>query len=436
MRITSFILKLMAVGLYAYMMYTIYHLINADIWNLSSPYSFLVNIYHLFSYGLLFLAGTFAYQSGIAFSAIVNSTLASDAVLMNFLRSLYGKMWNLTPLPTFTDINEFLMYLLNKSLEALNATKYFLVFFSAAVSVISIVFFFFNSNSRYANISFFGAQAALILSNYFGYSSFGQTQYPYTAVNFVFSPLFILAVASFGFLEISYQASYAYLVGAPVLERKKKIEKQLQTLDAEARRLERKSERLSSGETSRVIRTESGTIGAFIREAIERSQVKKEMLRTLDAIGDVRRLQAYVDNLFLSDREAKDLLTATASAPSERYVALSTFLGTIMRFIGVSLLVYIAVTPHLVLSLLSKLEPLAESAEASQPEILLITMIPIVLTIPFIAFIIGQIYGEEVPESELKEKSHKSIKKRMKKKKIKKIKKPKSEKAATVSSKT
>ncbi len=417
MRITSYILRFLSIGLYGYMMYTIYRLINPEIWNLSSPYLFFVNVFHLFSYFMLFLAGVFAYQIGVGLSSMTGSALGSDQLLLGLLRDIYGKLWYLTPLPNFASFDEFFAYIFQKSLESIDLIKYFAVFFAAAVSVLSVIFFFFTSNSRYANISFFGAQGALILSTYFGYSSFGETSYPYSALAFLFSQLFLLSIASFGFLEISYQASYAHLVGEPVLERKKKIEKQLQTLDAEARRLERKSEELASGKSSaRVLRTESGTIGTFIREAMERSQVKKEMLRTLDAIGDVRRLQAYVDNLFNSDKEAKELLTATASAPSEGYVALSTFLGTIMRFIGVSLLVYIAVTPHLVLSLISKLTPLAESAEASQPEILLIIMVPLVLTIPFIAFVIGQIYGEEVSEEELKKKSHGKIKKRIKKK--------------------
>jgi hypothetical protein len=212
------------------------------------------------------------------------------------------------------------------------------------------------------------------------------------------SDLQILALVSFAYLEIGYQMIYSHSVGKPLEEREEHLKKQLLALRNATRRQDaiERGDRASSTSMSRV----SGpTVFSYVREAIERKVLgAKEMIENLDVVSDVRRLQIYIDELMSSDPDAAAELTAKAAAPSDRYVMLSTLMGSVARFALVVPISFFLLNPSFILNLLSPPVGIDSSVELLQPEIIMLYLVPVLLLFPLAATIVRAVSMRE-PES-------------------------------------
>jgi hypothetical protein len=231
--------------------------------------------------------------------------------------------------------------------------------------------------------------------------------------------MFTLALVSFAYLEISYQMIYSYSVGKPVEDREETLKKQLLAL----RQATRKQDAIEKGEkvsTTAMSRSSGATAFSFLREAIERKVLgDKDVLENLDAVSDVRRLQTFVDELLSEDPKAKDELTAKAAAPSGSYVISSTLLGSAMRFLLVVTIAFVLMNPELLFAGLSLPPGIANSAEITQPEVVLLFLVPITLVFVFVSMIIGWVSKREDVEETREEREARKLREKEAKKKRK-----------------
>jgi hypothetical protein len=222
--------------------------------------------------------------------------------------------------------------------------------------------------------------------------------FPADFLIFILSDVQVLALISFVYLEISYQMIYSNSVGKPVEEREETLKKQLLAL----RQTTRKQDAIESGEklsTTAMSRTSGATAFSFLREAIERRVFgEREVIESLDAVADVRRLQIFVDDLLVNEPETRDELTAKAAAPSEAYVITSTITGSIIRFAGILTISFVFMNPLFFAALFNLPPGVENSVELQQPELVVFFMVPILLLFVLIAMIIGWTTSREVSE--------------------------------------
>ncbi|GAG99152.1 unnamed protein product, partial [marine sediment metagenome] len=161
---------------------------------------------------------------------------------------------------------------------------------------------------------------------------------------FFSSPVILLAIVAYIYLELAFQINYTYTVTRPSLERKLRLEAQLHILESEshyitanvdkikeeakARRSELKIEdKVSVGKFF----AKTGEKFSYVKELIERRKLEEEEKKLITAASKTRRLGRYIHQLFQEDSEARDTLTARSSAPKPRSLAVSTVINFVFR---------------------------------------------------------------------------------------------------------
>jgi hypothetical protein len=206
---------------------------------------------------------------------------------------------------------------------------------------------------------------------------------------------------------------YSSSVGKPIEDREETLKKQLLAL----RQATRKQDAIERGDRvslTAMSRSSGATAFSFLREAIERNVIgDKDALENLDAVSDVRRLQHFVDDLLATDPEARDELTAKAAAPSSYFVIGSTMIGTGFRLVAVVLISFVMLSPQFFVDALSLPPGVENSVAMSQPELILLFLVPVVLLFPFVAAAIGW-FSQEDEGEELTRAQRRDLKKREK----------------------
>ncbi|MGQ9720185.1 MAG: hypothetical protein ACUVXA_02555 [Candidatus Jordarchaeum sp.] len=214
-------------------------------------------------------------------------------------------------------------------------------------------------------------------------------------VAFLTSPLFFVALICYLYLEIGFQVIYMDEVTSPALERRKMIEQQLKVVEEIALAPE---ELATEGgkEVSKTRLSISEEAVKFLRNIIEMKVFKKKRVEK-EAISDIRRLQAYVDKVYTEIPGSRETLTAVAAAPSFNKVTRSAIIGTLLRVGGLIIFSFICFAALIALRQFGVPLSVVESIEVSQPEIVLVLLLPIAFSFPMAAFIIGFIkeYGKK-----------------------------------------
>jgi hypothetical protein len=228
---------------------------------------------------------------------------------------------------------------------------------------------------------------------------------------FIFSPIFQIALSSFLYLEFTFQLNYVYQVTSPSEQRAERLYEQIQTLKRASQEAVIHLEKIEAGEPSEIIEeqldeegnviektkvesvrkflSKTATGFSFIREMIERRKLEEQTKRTIEALKDTRRLSNYINHLFEQDPEAEQTLTAKSSAPLAGRLIRSTILDMVYRIAGITFLVFIiSKTPWIIEFIFRAPESIVYSVEMYTPEVMLTLFIPLVLLFPFISIII------------------------------------------------
>lgn len=309
--------------------------------------------------------------------------------------------------------NLWLTILSDSAYTALWSFYYFLFPFLFLIAIITGIVFIWKIKMKYLVSSFICMQTMLGLAALtqiiniglpvntpFFSSSFFFIEILYggvagATVAFLTSPLFFVALICYLYLEIGFQVIYMDEVTSPALERRKMIEQQLKVVEEIASAPE---ELATEGgkEVSKTRLSISEEAVKFLRNIIEMKVFKKKRVEK-EAISDIRRLQAYVDKVYTEIPGSRETLTAVAAAPSFNKVTRSAIIGTLLRVGGLIIFSFICFAALIALRQFGVPLSVVESIEVSQPEIVLVLLLPIAFSFPMAAFIISFIkeYGKK-----------------------------------------
>ncbi len=417
MKTVTWILRILSLVAFALMCWSVYNVMSG-MWDWDAPYIFIVTVFRLISMVLFFvgslvMAGLVAPFTGFA---------PGDA-LVGLYNTQLLKMWYMQPYGVtepLTSVNQvfggFMAHIEGIWFILRDYSFTFMYFLGAALGIALFLQSLFRMEHKYVGGAFISIQSILIIGSYRLISTMPTypNGFPTDFLVFLGSNVQILALISFAYLEISYQMIYSYSVGKPVEDREETLKKQLLAL----RQTTRKQDAIERGEkmsASAMSRTSGATAFSFLREAIERRVVgDKEVIENLDAVADVRRLQIFVDDLFINEPTARDELTAKAAAPSSGYVITSTISGSVLRFVGVLAISFIFMNPLFFTAFLNLPPGIENSVEILQPELLVFFMTPILFLFVLVAMIISWNTSREIeekpdltPEEKEKEKQRK-----------------------------
>ena len=222
---------------------------------------------------------------------------------------------------------------------------------------------------------------------------------------FLASPVILLAIISYIYLELAFQINYTDTVTRPSLQRRDRLEAQLKILESESHFVvanidkikeeakKRKEELQIEGKASVnkfLLKLEERF--SYVKEMIEKRKLEEEEKKLITAASKTRRLGSYIERLFREDPEARDTLTARSSTPKAKVLALSTLINFISRLVILILISFVIIHPHWFFVHVFNLPPaITDSVAMYSPEVVIILLIPIILVFPVISKIISYI---------------------------------------------
>ncbi len=222
---------------------------------------------------------------------------------------------------------------------------------------------------------------------------------------FFSSPVILLAIVSYIYLELAFQINYTYTVTKPSLERRLRLEAQLHILESESHYITANVDKIKEEAKARreeLKIEEKATIGKFfaktgekfsyVKEMIEKRKLEEEEKKLITAASKTRRLGRYIHRLFQEDSEARDTLTARSSAPKPKSLIISTFTNFIFRVGLLIVISFIIIHPKWFMENVFNLPPaIVDSVAMFSPEVIIILLAPLILLFPVISKIIASI---------------------------------------------
>jgi len=222
---------------------------------------------------------------------------------------------------------------------------------------------------------------------------------------FFASPVILLAIASYIYLEMAFQINYTFTVTKPSLERSYRLEAQLSVLQSESYYITANVDKIKEEAKKRKQELkieEKATIGKFfaktgdtfsyVKEMIEKRKLEEEEKKLITAASKTRRLGRYIHRLFQEDNEARDTLTAKSSAPKPKSLIVSTIINFIFRVGLLIIISFIIIHPKWFMENVFNLPPaIIESVAMFSPEVIIILLVPLMLIFPVISKIISSI---------------------------------------------
>jgi len=222
---------------------------------------------------------------------------------------------------------------------------------------------------------------------------------------FFASPVILLAIASYIYLEMAFQINYTFTVTKPSLERSYRLEAQLNVLQSESYYITANVDKIKEEAKKRKQELkidEKATIGKFfaktgdtfsyVKEMIEKRKLEDEEKKLITAASKTRRLGRYIHRLFQEDNEARDTLTARSSAPKPKSLIVSTIINFTFRVGLLIVISFIIIHPKWFMENIFNLPPaIIESVAMFSPEVIIILLVPLMLIFPVISKIISSI---------------------------------------------
>ena len=222
---------------------------------------------------------------------------------------------------------------------------------------------------------------------------------------FFSSPVILLAIASYIYLELAFQINYTHTVTQPSLERRLRLEAQLHILESESHYITANVDKIKEEAKARreeLKIEEKATIGkffartgetfSFVKEMIEKRKLEEEEKKLITAASKTRRLGRYINQLFREDSEARDTITARSSAPKPKSLIFSTATNFIFRVGLLIIISFVIIHPKWFMETVFNLPPaIVDSVAMYSPEVIIILLAPLILLFPVISKIISSI---------------------------------------------
>ncbi|MFX1286972.1 MAG: hypothetical protein ACFFFY_00245 [Promethearchaeota archaeon] len=222
---------------------------------------------------------------------------------------------------------------------------------------------------------------------------------------FFSSPVILLAIVSYIYLELAFQINYTYTVTKPSLERRIRLEAQLHILESESHYITANVDKIKEEAKTRRLELEiedraligkffakTGEKFSYVKEMIEKRKLEEEEKKLITAASKTRRLGRYIHQLFREDSEARDTLTARSSAPKPKSLVVSTAINFIFRVGLLIIISFVIIHPKWFMENIFNLPPaIIESVAMFSPEVIIILLIPLILLFPVISKIISSI---------------------------------------------
>ncbi|MFW9880453.1 MAG: hypothetical protein ACFFG0_45880 [Candidatus Thorarchaeota archaeon] len=382
-------------------------------------------IRNVFSYMIYGGGLVIAFLCGIATTGITAG--AYNNYLIEFIRVFFERYlgsWFLIDTPKLTEIPNLMI----SELEVLFNDLYLFTFqILFVISVIYAIRAFFKSDPKYhltalgsiilmivVPLIAFGLRDMLDLFGlHFEYldemaDPLDPSLFEIPLDNFILflaSPVIGFAIISYIYLELAFQINYTDTVTKPSIERSERLEAQLNILARESHFITANVEKIKEEAKKRMEEIElqqkegiavgkffakTGKRFSYVKEMIEKRKLEEEEKKLVTAASKTRRLGRYIDRLFQEDKEAKDTLTASSSAPRAVNLAISTLMNFIYR-VGLLLIIsFIIIHPHwFLVSVVGLPDAITESVVMYSPESIIILLLPIMLLFPVLSQLIS-----------------------------------------------
>lgn len=198
--------------------------------------------------------------------------------------------------------------------------------------------------------------------------------------SFLTSPLFFSALACYLYLEVGLLLVYISEITSPASERGERVAKQLRIVEE----LAAASSMMELGESVPL----SKEALDFLKGLVEMKIFSRPEAAKIEVLHDLRRLKAYLEEVFLKVPNSRSTLSAKDAAPKIKPLIRSSLTGMLLRVSGVIVLSFICFTALFVLRQIGAPLPVVESIEVAQPEIVLVLLLPIVFSFSMAATII------------------------------------------------
>ncbi len=222
---------------------------------------------------------------------------------------------------------------------------------------------------------------------------------------FLGSPVALLTITCYIYLEFTFQINYIDTVTKPSIERGERLSAQLDILRKESSQITANVEKVkqeAQTQRKKLGVEEKEDIGKFfaktskrfsyVKEMIEKKKLEEEEKKLISSASKTRKLGRYIERLFKEDPESKDTITAKSSAPRAQSLAKSTAINFGSRILILIFLSFIIIHPRWFFKNIFNLPPaITDSVEMYSPETVIILLIPFMLLFPVISALISYI---------------------------------------------
>ena len=221
---------------------------------------------------------------------------------------------------------------------------------------------------------------------------------------FLASPIALIAILCYIYLEFAFQINYIDTVTKPSLQRRDRLRNQLRIIRRESTLItanvdqikeeaKKKREQMESKqEKVSEFFAETSERFSYVKEMIEKKKLEEEEKKLIAAASKTRRLGSYIEKLFKEDKEAENTLTARSSAPAVKSLMTSTAINFAFRIILLIVMSFIIIHPRWFFIYVFNMPPaITESSEMYSLETIIILLIPLMLIFPIIAQIISYV---------------------------------------------
>ena len=414
MRGALYTLRILGVILAVIISYLTYFiLLPPDIWNISALSDTILLVWASVGfYGLYFSI----YGITMAFPYLLSSPLGYSNP--DFIRAItfefIVKSWNI---PTTFEIPKNI-FSLNQGLENpsnFNALIHYFtdpfvysaIIFVGIVVGLSFISYIFTQNPRDSAVLTAALLATIIMGVYLGKVNiqyFNLHDESFTSL--ITSLPFLVLLLYFLFFEYGMYLGYIKEVLGLGLTRESVVKHQLKVIEDYASRTEIEAGTLPLSTYTKA--KHSVASFAFVREILEKRIFRRSRdVEDVITIHEVRKLNTYVNQLKQSDSNTLNLLMGKFAVPKPHQIILTSILSFVGYTAVLTYLAFYVLNPVPILEFLTLPTPIINSAEIGLPEISILLLLPIALSLPVIANIIT--YMKYVRY--LKKKKEKQVKK-------------------------
>jgi hypothetical protein len=204
------------------------------------------------------------------------------------------------------------------------------------------------------------------------------------------SPLFQLGLITYLYLEISLSAAYSYRIIEPLAGRRRRISTHIQRVrDFVPTKTELPTSDIEKMPTSSRGGKFSMEAMSYLRESLERRIFKRKE----EEYSFNLRLKSYFETLREQNPDAERTLTAESVSPKAARIAAAIAPNLIIRLTVVIVVAWAVLNPSRLLTRLifdpSNAQPLLQSLELTQPEMLLAILAPIGIAFVILGIILS-----------------------------------------------